>query len=1002
MAGNPSSIGSATAIDVGLSIGGRGGAAGKGGDLGVSNTGQISTFGAQSDGVFAQSVGGGGGKGGAASSTAKSTDDSRVQTAIGLGGGGGAGGDGGAVSVVNAAGASIQTQGVLGFGVVAQSVGGGGGSAGLAGTKSGSLYSLSVGIGGSSGAFGTGGNVNVANKGVIVTSGKHGIGILAQSIGGGGGLARSMTTDETFNPADIVNNPQGRAADVHGLSLSFGDSSDTTGNAGTTEVDVAGAVTTGGRTAHAIVAQSIGGGGGAAIGGLVDGGPSSGGTGNGNGNTVTVATTAGAAISTAGDGAYGILAQSIGGGGGLGGDLAGVSGVQLLVGATTVVGAGNGSGGEVEIGLTGTRLATTGKLAPAIYAQSLGGGGGLIAQGGTLLSGGAGGPGTGSTVSVTLVNSVINASGLQSPGIVIQTNGVGGAAVSIDAQSSVTGGAVATASQTTMTGAIYIQQGSGNTITNAGTITGAGSVNPTAIRSDAAVQIVNTGTITGAVVTGGMGSVLTNRAGGVLNPGAAITLGTAGRLINAGTLQIGGVQTIGTTVLVGDLSSTGKIVFDADFAHGVGDTLTITGHADIANEIQVAPHTLRNTRLALISASGGLTLQPQLGTTPSANSLFTYKFDSDGTTLYVTPQAHFTAQASTLGTANRSVAGHLQTLFDSGALFDTGFTTLSSIASAQDYSKALKSLTGNALGALAAQRYQTSRRFVSDVNDACNAATDTSCTWARVQAGRTKQDETIDALGYETQFQVFETGAQIRLADGFHLAGALAYEHSTLRDADATARIEGDSMLGAIGLHYRSGELELVGSVDGGYGWYASRRQITVSRDSQQAHAAPRLWNIGMALTASYQIPLGTSSYVKPFAGVRGSNVHANAFAENSRSAFALDVLAQNNFAVSGTIGATLGTSIGIGGDTRLVPFATAAVEFAGNTDWKTRARFTGETGAVDPFSVQTRAPGTFGRLGIGANLASGPNFALTLSYTPEFGSRYTTQQGVVRLTYRF
>ena len=150
----------------------------------------------------------------------------------------------------------------------------------------------------------------------------------------------------------------------------------------------------------------------------------------------------------------------------------------------------------------------------------------------------------------------------------------------------------------------------------------------------------------------------------------------------------------------------------------------------------------------------------------------------------------------------------------------------------------------------------------------------------------------------------------MRLADGLHLAGALAYEHSTLRDADATARIDGDSMLGAIGLHYRVGALELVGSVDGGYGWYTSRRQITVNRDSQQAGAAPRLWNIGMALTASYRVPLGTDSYLKPFAGVRGSNVHANAFAEDSRSVFALDVRAQNDVAVSGTFGATLGTSI--------------------------------------------------------------------------------------------
>jgi uncharacterized protein with beta-barrel porin domain len=822
-------------------------------------------------------------------------------------------------------------------------------------------------------------------------------------IGGGGGLARSMTTDETFDPADIANNPQGRLGDVHGLTLSFNGSTNTTGDVGTAEVDVAGSIITSGRTAHAILAQSIGGGGGAAIGGQVISGQSNGGTGNGNGDTVRTAPTHGATISTAGDGAYGILAQSIGGGGGLGGSLADVSNVQPLAGGTTAVAAGSGAGGQVTIGLAGTNLTTTGKLAPAIYAQSLGGGGGLIAQGGTLFSGGAGGSGSGATVSVTLVNTAINARGVQSPGIVIQTNGAGGAVVSIDAQSSVTGGAIDNASETTMAGAIYIQQGVGNSITNAGKIVGAGSLNPTAILSDAAVQITNTGTITGAISIGGNGSVLTNGPGGVLDPGVTINLGSAGRLINSGELYIGNAGVIGATSLTGDLSSSGKIVFDADFVHGVGDKLTISGKATIAGEIEVAPHTMRNATLALVSATGGLTLDPQLAATPSANQLFTYRFDSDGTTLYATPQALFAAQASGLGNPQRSVAAHLQSLFDSGERFDTGFTALANLASPRDYASTLESLTGQALGAMGAQRYQASRRFVSDVVGACDTARDTSCTWGRVQAGHTTQDETADALGYDARFQILEMGAQTRIADRLFVGGALAYEDSTLRDEDQTAGIHGDSMLGAFGLHYRAGAFEFVGSVDGGYGWYASQRQITVGRDSEQANAKPRGWNIGMDFDASYLVPLGASSYVKPFAELRGANVHSDAFAEASPSVFALDVLSQSDFAVSGNIGAALGANIDLGnGDTRLKPFATAAVEFSGGTDWKTSARFVGESGATDPFTVQTQVPGTFGRFGIGAELVSGPNFALTVSYNPEFGSHYTSRQGVARLTYRF
>ncbi len=56
----------------------------------------------------------------------------------------------------------------------------------------------------------------------IITTGKHGIAILAQSVGGGGGLVRTMTTDQTFDSSKIIVNPQGRIGDLHGLALNLG------------------------------------------------------------------------------------------------------------------------------------------------------------------------------------------------------------------------------------------------------------------------------------------------------------------------------------------------------------------------------------------------------------------------------------------------------------------------------------------------------------------------------------------------------------------------------------------------------------------------------------------------------------------------------------------------------------------------------------------------------------------------------------------------------------
>ena len=265
-------IGNSPNINVAVSVGGTGGAAGNGGAANATNTGSIATYGAQSDGIYAQSVGGGGGSGGAASSTDKAPNDMPVQASLAVGGQGGAGGAGGPVTVTNGIGGTILTQGVAAFGIFAQSVGGGGGEGSLAGTVNGSLQSLGMGIGGNGGGGGDGGVVTVttgdgANGSTITTTGKHGIAIFAQSVGGGGGLVRTMTTDETFDPSKIIINPQGRLADVHGFSLNLGGTNGSSGAGGNVNVFASGPITTSGLDAHAILAQSIGAGGGMAVGG---------------------------------------------------------------------------------------------------------------------------------------------------------------------------------------------------------------------------------------------------------------------------------------------------------------------------------------------------------------------------------------------------------------------------------------------------------------------------------------------------------------------------------------------------------------------------------------------------------------------------------------------------------------------------------------------------------------------------------------------------------------
>ncbi len=159
------------------------------------------------------------------------------------------------------------------------------------------------------------------------------------------------------------------------------------GSGGEVNVKNEGTITTLGASAHGIMAQSIGGGGGqggvsfaqatnatniaATVGG-------SGGTGN-TGGPVGILNLG--TVATEGNAAYGLYAQSIGGGGGTGVGASVDSQVNkgltlnLNVGGRGGVGA---HGGDVTIENRGT-VATAGIEAHAVVAQSIGGGGGSFA-----------------------------------------------------------------------------------------------------------------------------------------------------------------------------------------------------------------------------------------------------------------------------------------------------------------------------------------------------------------------------------------------------------------------------------------------------------------------------------------------------------------------------------------------------------------------------------------------------------------------------------------------
>jgi hypothetical protein len=477
-----------------VAIGGAGGDSGVGKLVHVTNHGAIEVMNDTATGIFAQSIGGGGGDGGGSMTilgllTNNENNKNRALNAtVSIGGNGGTSNDGGVVIIDNSG--SIKTHGVSGYGVFAQSIGGGGGIGGRANTMKYILgrkgtnpddpdtvtappdpnskannWSLGATVGGTGGAGGDGKSVTINNTGAIETFGNVSDGIYAQSIGGGGGnggngilgsdeLVPVPSADMLFEKLAGTAGFTEQLSKAKDLNVTVGGDLGSSGNGGPVEVNNNKNITTHGSNSDGIFAQSIGGGGGVAgkanIGkdGKIGVGGKAGSA--GNGMSVTINQTGGATIETFGVASNGIFAESVGGGGGIAGNVdrflaestkipgLGLTIPSLNIGINLAIGQGGGDGGNgglVDVNVDGTVI-THGDNAPGIFAHSIGGGGGVMGELGndlpvlSLLNwavGSNGDAGDAGVVDVNLTGNVMTA-GNNATGIFAQSAGGTGTA----------------------------------------------------------------------------------------------------------------------------------------------------------------------------------------------------------------------------------------------------------------------------------------------------------------------------------------------------------------------------------------------------------------------------------------------------------------------------------------------------------------------------------------------------------------------------------------------
>ncbi len=1000
-----------------VEVGGKGGSGGDGGTVKYYQAGRVATYGDWSDGVVLQSIGGGGGQGGSSVATGGDVTANIEVSVGGTGGSGGAGGDA-ALWVSGGSSSLIETHGYGAAGLLMQSIGGGGGQGGDGSDSQTGTMAIGGDGGGSGGAGNDGGSVYTYNdSGIFInTYGSDAAGLIAQAIGGGGGTG------------GVGSSVEATRADGHELSVSVGGKGGVAGDGGTINLQAETSIVTLGNRSHGVLLQSIGGGGGLGVTGSVgdDLDLAIGGTGGaaGDGNTVTYSLTGGTGVATGGIGAHGVIAQSIGGGGGLGGDATGGV-LSVLTSGENASGGASGNGGAISLDI-GAPIAVTGQDAIGVVAQSIGGGGGLGGSGTGAFAGvtSSDGSGTGGDVTLTISDKV-SSTGTRGMGVFAQSQGPdGNDQVTITASS----GGLIIGGYSDSSSAVMVAGGNGNSLVlNGDSVVESGSyVTGNDYGDNYAVRYSGSGTTAeGAILnvtvndTASLhGDVLLenadgNTAGTITNNSSYTLAGGyfyGAHIVNNGRFVLNRAHDTGTTVLTGNFvqSDAGKLVADIDLNNYGSDLFDIRGDASLDGTLGVeAISLLPNRRTRFLTVGGALSgsLSPQ------DSLIFDYAINKIGTDHYLSVDAaDFTPVDKTpMNDDQIRLAKNLQSIWNLGGnnAFGSLFGAIANEVdnAGRDYGDTLDELRPRAALAPAVEQSFEMLAFGNSlmscpVFEADNAfLSEGSCSWARLTAATGHRQSMGTAPSYNADAVTYTMGAQKEIAPGWFVGTAAAFQQSWISQASESVSGEGIGGFAGVSLKHEIGDWTLSGAVSGGYGQYDLDRRISITNVSETVSSSPNVYN-GAIRARIARTFAATDFYAKPYVDLDAVYSRVGEYKESGVYGLEFDETDQWNFAVSPSL--EFGSRYTYDSGASLRFFGRVGLTVLANSDWQTSAQFASAPAGTGKFTTTLDHEDVFASIGAGLQVTSIDGFDLRLEYDGRFSDKLATNSGSLRVSIPF
>jgi len=860
--------------------------------------------------------------------------------------------------------------------ILAQSIGAGGGR--LVGFSN-VTPSTDITLGSSTATKNSGGygdTVTVNASGSLKSSGDYSHGIVAQSIGGGGGVI-----------------------DLSVSQITFGTASTTKGTGGVVTINqTGGSVTTSGNYAAGIIAQSIGGGGGLAVFSNANSSVTFGGGNSENSDGVNL--TLNGTTQTSGVGSPGVIAVSIGSGGGIGFASAASSSTDL---PTLVTGSGSSGAIDITLASTATNAAsiiTTGAGSEALIASTIKGGGGLWIQGSEGVASTLEGSVSGDRITIEVtgwsdtypaqINSLAATTIVMLGGCDSCSNDPNSLKLSNSFSYIINSGYMdaglpeavdSTTNSPNNYWAIYAPYGD-NTVTNYGEIYGN-------INLGSKGEIHNYGwlyTSSMYVANNSFHNYGSFYPGGYKNTSNALVNGSLKTYVGSGVY------------LDVDVQNTGK-------SH---DKIIVTGYAQLAGELIPQARSILPRTYDFIQADS-LTYQ---GTVLDRLAFDWQSAVVAGNQIVATPIAHFTSVGYDLTDNQNSVASYLQGAWgqsDVGLAGVFGYIHEFAQADIAGYQNTLNQLSGQVLNSQAIQMKTVFATALSD-SLSCPIVTEqglkinqADCVWAQITGSLAEQSANASNSGYNVSAGGIRLGAQKQVSTQWSTGFALGYANNYLTSTGLTSN--GQFFNASVSMKRVVDQWSFGGSLGVAYGWFDNNRTTQLGPNGV-ADAMSDLYKsntnmsmVGMRLRTAYTFERA-DHYIKPYVDLDLLYSRVLGYTESGAGVLALKANTSNQYSVAITPMVEFGTDMVTDGKRRIKAYMSAGASLLPNNSVSTQMAFA--NGMAGTYEVITNGPSVLGRLNLGIQAFETNEFEVRAQYGLQVGDGYWSQNVSANLFYRF